>query len=95
VGRNEITGATSMNKERANKSIQKLAVKLIQPINEYMSLNDGDEEVAKMAVVLSAITRMMAGAVIALGMPEEVAQEALKLEMQLVLEAMAEDETKH
>jgi hypothetical protein len=48
-----------------------------------------------MAVVLSAITRMMAGAVIALGMPEEVAQEALKLEMQLVLEAMAEDETKH
>ena len=84
-----------MNKERANKSIQKLAVKLIQPINEYMSLNDGDEEVAKMAVVLSAITRMMAGAVIALGMPEETAQEALKLEMQLVLEAMAEDETKH
>ena len=84
-----------MNKERANKSIQKLAVKLIQPINEYMSLNDGDEEVAKMAVVLSAITRMMAGAVIALGMPEQVAQEALKLEMQLVLEAMAEDEVKH
>ncbi len=84
-----------MNKERANKSIQKLAVKLIQPINEYMSLIDGDEEVEKMAVVLSAITRMMAGAVIALGMPEQVAQEALKLEMQLVLEAMAEDEVKH
>jgi hypothetical protein len=84
-----------MNKERANKSIQKLSVKLIQPINEYMNLNDGDGEVEKMAVVLSAITRMMAGAVIALGMPEETAQEALKLEMQLVLEAMAEDEVKH
>jgi hypothetical protein len=84
-----------MNKERANKSIQKLAVKLIQPINEYMNLNDGDGEVEKMAVVLSAITKMMAGAVISLGMPEETAQEALKLEMQFILEAMAEDEVKH
>jgi hypothetical protein len=60
-----------------------------------MNLNDGDGEVEKMAVVLSAITKMMAGAVIALGMPEEVAQEALKLELQLILEAMAEDEVKH
>jgi hypothetical protein len=60
-----------------------------------MNLNDGDGEVEKMAVVLSAITKMMAGAVISLGMPEETAQEALKLELQLILEAMAEDEVKH
>jgi hypothetical protein len=44
---------------------------------------------------MSAVTRILATVAVTVEMPDTIALEALKLEMELVRDAMTEDETKH
>ncbi len=82
--------------EHKDREIQKLCGKLIKTINEYMDGDDGDAESTKMAVIMSAVTRILAAMTVTVGMPASIAHEALKIEMETVLEAMMNDsETKH
>jgi hypothetical protein len=60
-----------------------------------MENNDGDEMAAKLAVVMSVVTRILATIAVTVEMPDTIAQEALKLEMEIVRDAIAEGEVKH
>lgn len=77
------------------KRVHKLCVKLVRIVNDYMDTDDGESEAAKMTVLMTAVTKVLAAMTVTVGVPEHIAQEALRLEMEAVLESMAEDITKH
>jgi hypothetical protein len=84
-----------MNKQDANTKIKQISFEIIRTIDAYMEKNDGEEMSTKLAVVMSAVTRILATVAVTVEMPDTIALEALKLEMELVRDAMIEDETKH
>ena len=84
-----------MNKQDANKKIKQISFEIIRIIDAYMEKNDGEEMSVKLAVVMSAVTRILATVAVTVEMPDIVALEALKLEMEIVRDAMTEDEVKH
>ena len=84
-----------MNKQDANKKIKQISFEIIRIIDAYMEKNDGEEMSTKLAVVMSAVTRILATVAVTVEMPDTIALEALKLEMEIVRDAMTEDEVKH
>jgi hypothetical protein len=84
-----------MNKQDANKKIKQISFEIIRIIDAYMEKNDGEEMSTKLAVVMSAVTRILATVAVTVEMPDAIALEALKLEMEIVRDAMTEDEVKH
>jgi hypothetical protein len=84
-----------MNKQDANVKIKQISFEIIRIIDAYMEKNDGEEMSAKLAVVMSAVTRILATIAVTVEMPDTIALEALKLEMEIVRDAMTEDEVKH
>ena len=84
-----------MNKQDANTKIKQISFEIIRCVDAYMENNDGEEMSTKLAVVMSAVTRILATVAVTVEMPDTIALEALKLEMELVRDAMTEDETKH
>jgi hypothetical protein len=84
-----------MNKQDANTKIKQISFEIIRIIDAYIEKNDGEEMSTKLAVVMSAVTRILATVAVTVEMPDTIALEALKLEMELVRDAMIEDETKH
>jgi hypothetical protein len=84
-----------MNKQDANTKIKQISFEIIRIIDAYIEKNDGEEMSTKLAVVMSAVTRILATVAVTVEMPDTIALEALKLEMELVRDAMTEDEVKH
>jgi|688.fasta_scaffold2595701_1 hypothetical protein len=84
-----------MNNQEANVKMKQLSFKIIRCVDAYMENNDGDEMAAKLAVVMSVVTRVLATIAVTVEMPDTLAQEALKLEMEIVRDAIAEGEVKH
>jgi hypothetical protein len=64
-------------------SVQKLCVKVLRIVNEHMD-NDDAEESAKVAVAMSALTKMLAAMTVMTGVPAHVAYEALRAEMKAI-----------
>jgi hypothetical protein len=60
-----------------------------------MDSHNGQKEAEKLAVTMSALTKVLATMAASMGMPQEIVIEAIKADMELAHEAMAEDETKH
>lgn len=78
-----------------DKKIQRMCIRIVRTLDDYMDNNNGDKEGVKLAVVMSAMTRILATMAASLGMPQEMVIEAIKADMDLAHESMAEDEVKH
>jgi hypothetical protein len=83
-------------KRSDREAVHKMTSKLLAVIDEYAS-DDGDViNTTKMAVALTAVTRVMAALLLTADVPEPLLHRALHVEMQNAIEAMAsENETKH
>lgn len=77
-----------------DKKIQRMCIRIVRTLDDYMD-NDGDKEGVKLAVVMSAMTRILATMAASLGMPQEMVIEAIKADMESAYESMAQDEVKH
>jgi regulator of PEP synthase PpsR (kinase-PPPase family) len=78
-----------------DKKIQRMCIKIVRTLDDYMDNNNGDKEGVKLAVVMSAMTRILATMAASLGMPQEMVIAALIADMESAHESMAEDEVKH
>ena len=78
-----------------DRKIQRMCVKIVRTLDDYMDNNNGDKEGVKLAVVMSAMTRILATMAASLGMPQEMVIAALIADMESAHESMAEDEVKH
>jgi hypothetical protein len=78
-----------------DKKIQRMCIKIVRTLDDYMDNNNGDKEGVKLAVVMSAMTRILATMAASLGMPQEIVIEAIKADMESAHESMVEDEVKH
>ena len=78
-----------------DKKIQRMCVKIVRTLDDYMDNNNGDKEGVKLAVVMSAMTRILATMAASLGMPQEMVIAAIKADMESAHESMVEDEVKH
>ena len=81
--------------EQHDKQIKLLSVRLIHTLDGYMDNHDGQKESEKLAVTMSALTKILATMAASMGMPQEIVIEAIKADMELAHESMAQDETKH
>lgn len=77
-----------------DRKIQRMCVKIVRTLDDYMD-NNGDKEGVKLAVVMSAMTRILATMAASLGMPQEMVIAALIADMESAHESMVEDEVKH
>jgi hypothetical protein len=81
-----------MNKNHtAGLSIQKLCVKVLRLLYDHIDADPGNDAF-KLAIALSALTKVLASLAVMEGLPEHVVYEALKLEMELITES---NETRH
>lgn len=78
-----------------DRKIQRMCVKIVRTLDDYMDNNNGDKEGVKLAVVMSAMTRILATMAASLGMPQEMVIAALIADMESAHESMVEDEVKH
>ena len=78
-----------------DKKIQRMCIKIVRTLDDYMDNNNGDKEGVKLAVVMSAMTRILATMAASLGMPQEMVIAALIADMESAHESMVEDEVKH
>jgi hypothetical protein len=81
--------------EQNDRHIQVVCISLIRTLDKYMDSHNGQKEAEKLAVTMSALTKVLATMAASMGMPQEIVIEAIKADMELAHEAMAEDETKH
>jgi hypothetical protein len=81
--------------EQHDKQIKLLSVRLIHTLDGYMDNHDGQKESDKLAVVMSALTRVLGTMAASMGVPLELMTKALEADMRTAHEAMAQDETKH
>lgn len=78
-----------------DKKIQRMCIRIVHTLDDYMDNNNGDKEGVKLAVVMSAMTRILATMAASLGMPQEMVIAALIADMESAYESMTEDEVKH
>ena len=81
--------------EHNERQIKILSVRLIHTLDEYMDNHDGIKESDKLAVVMSAMTRVLGTMAASMGMPSAIVTTAIEMEMESAHEAMMSDETKH
>ena len=81
--------------EHNDRQIKLLSVRLIHTLDGYMDNHDGQKESDKLAVVMSALTRVLGTMAASMGMPSAIVTKALEMEMESAHEAMMSDETKH
>lgn len=81
--------------EQHDRQIKILSVRLIHTLDEYMDIHDGIKESAKLAVVMSAMTRVLGTMAASMGMPSAIVTKAIEMEMESAYAAMMSDETKH
>ena len=81
--------------EQNDKQIKLLSVRLIHTLDGYMDSHDGQKESDKLAVVMSAMTRVLGTMAASMGVPLAIMTKALESDMAAAHEAMAQDETKH
>jgi hypothetical protein len=62
-------------------------LKIIRTVAEYMDNHDGQKEPEKLAVVMSAMTRIIASLAAHIGVPSEMVTDAIKAQMQAELES--------
>ncbi len=78
-----------------DKQIRIVILKIVRTVDEYMDNHDGQKESLKIAVVMSAMTRIVASLAATLGMPQEMVTEAIEMEMQLALESVVNKDELH
>lgn len=81
--------------EQHDRQIKILSVRLIHTLDEYMDIHDGIKESDKLAVVMSAMTRVLGTMAASMGMPSAIVTKAIEMEMESAYAAMMSDETKH
>lgn len=81
--------------EQHDRQIKILSVRLIHTLDEYMDNHDGQKESDKLAVLMSALSRVMGTMAASMGIPLELMTKALEADMATAHEAMMSDETKH
>lgn len=81
--------------EQNDRQIQMVCISLIRTLDKYMDSHNGQKEAEKLAVTMSALTKILATMAASMGMPQEIVIEAIKADMELAHESMAQDETKH
>ena len=79
----------------SDKQIRIVILKIVRTVDEYMDNHDGQKESLKIAVVMSAMTRIVASLAATLGMPLEMVTEAIEMEMQLALESVVNKDELH
>jgi hypothetical protein len=62
-------------------------LKIVRTVDEYMDNHDGQKESEKLAVVMSAMTRIIASLAAHIGVPSEMVTDAIKAQMQAELES--------
>lgn len=83
-------------KERRQEKIERVSANIIRTIDEYIDSAGTETESEKLAITMSALTRILTAMAASVGMPPEIVTAAVMAEMEAVLEAMADDnETKH
>lgn len=81
--------------EQHDRQIKILSVRLIHTLDGYMDSHDGQKESDKLAVVMSAMTRVLGTMAASMGVPLAIMTKALEMEMESAHEAMMSDEVKH
>lgn len=81
--------------EQHDRQIKILSVRLIHTLDGYMDSHDGQKESDKLAVVMSAMTRVLGTMAASMGVPLAIMTKALEADMATAHEAMMSDETKH
>lgn len=81
--------------EQNDRQIQMVCISLIRTLDKYMDSHNGQKEAEKLAVTMSALTKILATMAASMGMPQEIVIEAIKADMELAHESMSQDETKH
>ena len=81
--------------EHNERQIKILSVRLIRTLDEYMDNHDGQKESVKLAVLMSALTRVLGTMAASMGVPVEIVTKALEMEMESAHEAMMSDEVRH
>jgi hypothetical protein len=71
----------------SDKQIRMVILKIVRTVDEYMDNHDGQKEPEKLAVVLSAMTRIIASLAAHIGVPSEMVTDAIKAQMQAELES--------
>jgi len=78
-----------------DKQIRIVILKIVRTVDEYMDNHDGQKESLKIAVVMSAMTRIVASLAATLGMPQELVIEAIKEEWELMSARMEDNDELH
>jgi len=82
--------------EQNDRQIQMVCIRLIHALDEYMDGHNGVKEAEKLAIAMSAMTRVLATMAASIGMPQNIVIEAIKIDMESALESLMNDsETKH
>ena len=71
----------------SDKQIRMVILKIVRTVDEYMDNHDGQKESEKVAVVMSAMTRIIASLAAHIGVPSEMVTDAIKAQMQAELES--------
>lgn len=71
----------------SDKQIRMVILKIVRTVDEYMDNHDGQKESEKLAVVMSAMTRIIASLAAHIGVPSEMVTDAIKAQMQAELES--------
>jgi hypothetical protein len=71
----------------SDKQIRMVILKIVRTVDEYMDNHDGQKEPEKLAVVMSAMTRIIASLAAHIGVPSEMVTDAIKAQMQAELES--------
>jgi hypothetical protein len=79
----------------SDKQIRIVILKIVRTVDEYMDNHDGQKESLKIAVVMSAMTRIVASLAATLGMPQELVIEAIKEEWELMSARMEDNDELH
>lgn len=79
----------------SDKQIRIVILKIVRTVDEYMDNHDGQKEILKIAVVMSAMTRIVASLAATLGMPQELVIEAIKEEWELMSARMEDNDELH
>jgi hypothetical protein len=81
--------------EQHDRQIKLLSVRLIHTLDGYMDNHDGQKESDKLAVVMSAMTRVLGTMAASMGVPLELMTKALASDMAAAHEAMADTNELH
>lgn len=79
-------------KSSDRKAVKKMVNTIVMIITEYVDADDGVKESAKIAVSMTAVTKVLAGMATTLGVPHQLVHTALDAELESFAEAVADHE---